>query len=271
MRFPRHIAFTVLLLSGCSKTIDVKLDTGVPNLVIDASIDWVKNTPGNDQKIILSTTTGYSNEEFPGVSGAQVQITNTANTVFSFMETSTKGEYRCIDFVPAIGETYRLTITLNQVTYTATETLLGTPDIDANIGQNDKGGMTGDEVEIQFSYQDKAAESNYYMSQVRTNRVAYPVFNIGSDENYEGRKITEFYSHEDLAKGDSANIQLYVISRRFYDYFKKVLAASGNNNSPFPTVPTPARGNIINQSSAGKYPFGYFRLSEVSTKNYTIQ
>lgn len=265
------ILATGVFLAGCSKVISVKLPAAAPKLVIDASIDWARNTEGNEQKIILSTTAGYYSEEFPKVSGARIYVSNSANTIFNFTETTGTGEYRCTDFKPVVGETYRLTVILNNVTYTATETLTGTPDLDTTISQNDKGGMTGDEIEVQFSYQDDGSQDNYYMSGIKTNRVAYPVFNLESDEDYQGRKMTEFYSHEDLAKGDSVNIKLYGTSRRFYDYFKKVLAASGNNDSPFPTTPTAARGNIINQNNADDYPLGYFRLSQVVTRNYTIK
>jgi len=260
-----------VFFAGCSKTINVKLGTAAPKLVIDASIDWVQHTPGNEQRVILSTTTGYYNTEFPTVSGAKIYISNSANTNFAFSETSRSGEYVCTDFKPVVGETYRLTVVLNQVTYAATETFIGTPAIDSVIGQNNKGGMTGDEVEIQYSFQDDGSQDNYYMSRIKTNRVAYPVYDAESDENYQGSKMTQFYAHKDLKKGDPVNIQLYGTSRRFYDYFKKVLAASGNNDSPFPTVPTAARGNIVNQSNADNYPLGYFRLSEVTARDYIIK
>lgn len=258
-------------LVGCEKVIDVDLNTAPPKLVIDASIDWLKNTTGNEQKIVLSTTTGYYNDEFPTVSGATVFITNSANTVFNFPETSKAGEYSCTDFQPVVGETYKLTITLNGMTYSATETLTGTPEIDGNISQNDKGGMTGDEIEIQFSYQDDGAHDNYYLTGIRSNRVAFPQFELESDERYQGNKMTCYYSHEDLVKGDSLNIKLYGVSKRFFDYFTKILTASGNNDSPFPTIPTAVRGNIINQTNQENYPLGYFRLSQVVVRNYTIQ
>lgn len=258
-------------VASCSKVIKVDLKTAPAKLVIDASIDWLKNTPGNEQSIKLSTTTGYYNAEFPTVSGATIFITNSTNTVFNFPESANKGEYVCKDFKPVIGETYKLTVTLNGITYTASETLMGTPDIDNNILQNNAGGMTGDEIEIQFSYQDEAADNNYYISRIKSNRVAYPAYFLENDENYQGRKMTQFYSHEDIVKGDSLNIKLYGASRRFFDYFKKVVVASGNDDSPFPTTPTEVRGNINNQSNAGNYVLGYFRLSEVVTRDYTIQ
>ena len=260
-----------LLFSGCSKVINVKLPTAASKLVIDASIDWAKNTTGNEQRIYLSTTTGYYNDTFPAVSGAKITITNAANTVFTFNETSKAGEYLCTNFKPVVGQAYRLSVTVDQVTYVATDTLMATPDIDLDIVQNDKGGMSADEMEIQYSYMDDGSRDNYYMRRIKTNRVAYPILEMESDENFQGRKITAFYSHKDLKSGDSANVKLYGTSRRFFDYFRKVLNASGNNDSPFPTTPTQARGNIINQNNADDYPLGYFRLSEVDIRNYIFK
>lgn len=260
-----------LLFSGCSKVINVKLPTAAPKLVIDASINWAKNTTGNEQRIYLSTSTGYYSEAFPTVSGAKITITNAANTVFNFNETSKAGEYLCTDFKPVVGQAYRLSVTVNQITYIATDTLMATPDIDPEIIQKDKGGMGADEMEISYSYMDDGSRENFYMRRIKTNRVAYPVFEMESDENFQGSKITAFYSHKDLKSGDTANIALYGTSRRFFDYYRKVLTASGNNDSPFPTVPTQARGNIINQSNADDFPLGYFRLSEVAIREYIFK
>lgn len=69
-----------VFLTGCEKVIHVDLDTAAPRLVVDASINWIRNTAGNEQKILLSTTTGYYNEDFPTVSGATVFITNSSGT-----------------------------------------------------------------------------------------------------------------------------------------------------------------------------------------------
>lgn len=260
-----------VLLAGCEKVINVNLKTAPPKLVIDASIDWDKNTAGNVQSVKLSTTTGYYNAEFPTVSGAKISITNSAGTVFNFPESDHAGEYVCTNFIPVVDDTYTLTVVLNGMTYSAVETFIGTPEIEEPIIQNNTGGMTGDELEIQFSYQDAASQDNYYLTRIKTNRVAYPEFFAESDENFQGRKMVQYYSHEDLVIGDSLNIKLYGTSRRFFDYFNKILTASGNDGSPFATTPTTVRGNIINQTNAENYALGYFRLSEVVTRNYTLK
>lgn len=260
-----------LFLTGCEDVISVDLDTAAPRLVIDASIDWVKNTAGNEQMIKLSTTTGYYSDEFPTVSGATIVVTNTANTVFNFIETPNTGEYICTNFEPVIGETYTLTITLNGEAYTATETLINVPSIEGTIEQNSEGGVSGDEVEITYHYQDNGSEENYYLNRIITPRVAYPEFEVEDDEYTQGNLISESYSHEDLIPGDIVNIRLYGISKRYHDYFDKLLLASGNDGSPFPTTPTAVRGNITNQTNTKNFAYGYFRLSEVDAKEYTIE
>ncbi|SIN70305.1 protein of unknown function [Chitinophaga niabensis] len=258
-------------LLSCTKVVEVDLETAAPKLVIDASIDWVKGTTGNEQKIKLSTTTGYYSTEFPTVSGADIVITNSANTVFSFTENPGTGEYICSNFHPVIGETYTLKVVLNGETYTATETCIGVPDIEKNITQNNNGGFGGDEVEITYYYQDNGNEENHYLHRILSPVSKFPDYKAKDDKNTQGNLMQEYFSDEDLKTGDLINIRLYGISRRYYDYFRKLLAASGAGNGPFQTTPGSVRGNIINETHVANFAYGYFRLSEVAVKDYTIQ
>jgi hypothetical protein len=259
-------------LTSCEDVIVVDdLETAPPRLVVDASINWLKGTSGNEQRIVLTTTTGYYEEIFPVVSGASVSVTNASGTVFDFFEISDTGEYVCTDFEPLLGETYTLTMLVNGETYTATETMMATPDIEDTIEQNNEGGMAGDEVEITYYYQDDSTQDNYYLIGVTSSRVAFPQYEVEDDENSQGNLMPEYYSHEDLEAGDILNLELYGISRRYHDYLKKVLVASGADGSPWPTIPSAARGNIINQTDSENYVFGYFRLCQVSTRDYTVQ
>lgn len=260
-----------LFLTSCEDVIDVDLDTAAPRLVIDASIDWERNTIGNEQKIKLSTTTGYYSNEFPIVSGATITVSNSTGNIFNFIETSIAGEYICTDFIPEIGETYTLTINLNGEIYTAMETLIETANIEDNIVQSNSGGITGDEIEITYYYQDNVNEENYYLHRTITPHVAFPEFRAGNDEFSQGNLISESYSNEDLNIGDNVNIKLYGISRRYYEYFNKLILASGGDTGPFPSTPVAVRGNIINQTNFNNFAFGYFRLCEVDVKDYTLQ
>ena len=266
------IVAIVSSFTGCYEDIiKVDLETAEPRLVIDASIDWQKGTTGNEQKIRLTTTTGYYEETFPTVSGAIVVVTNTTNTVFDFIETPNIGEYICTNFEPVIGETYTLTINLNGEIYTATETLIGVPTIDNKVEQNNKGGMAGDEIELAFYYQDNGHEYNYYLYSFMMKHVIYPQYEVENNEKSQGALTTVYYSHEDLEAGDEVTFKLYGISKRYYNYMNKILLASGNDDRPFPTTPAPVRGNIVNQTDKENFAFGYFRLSEVDVKDYTVK
>ncbi|MBC9932688.1 DUF4249 domain-containing protein [Chitinophaga qingshengii] len=264
------LPFCFLLLS-CTKVVEVDLETAAPQLVIDASINWVKGTTGHEQKIILSTTTGYYSKAFPTVSGADIVITDPANAVFSFIENPGTGEYICSNFQPAIGETYTLKVALNKEVYMATETCISVPKIETNIEQDDNGGFGGDKVEIKYYYQDNGQENNYYLHRILSPVSVFPAYKVRDDNKSQGNLMQEYFSDKDLKTGDRINIRLYGISKRYYDYFKKLLTASGAENGPFQTIPGSVRGNIINQTHPENFAYGFFSLSEVDVKDYTIQ
>ena len=83
--------------------------------------------------------------------------------------------------------------------------------------------------------------------------------------------MQESFSHEKLKPGDQVNFKLYGISKSYYNYMFKLILATGNDGNPFPTIPSAARGNIINQTNNNNYAVGYFRLAEMDSKSYTIK
>ncbi len=261
-----------LFTFGCEKVVDVDLDTAPPKLVVDASIQWIKGTSGNEQKIKLTTTAPYYNTNVPVVSGATVFITNSANVVFNFIEIPNTGEYLCTDFQPVINETYTLTVVYNGQTFNATETLTAVPDIENTIEQNNEGGFTGDEIEIKFFYQDNGAEDNFYMIGIKTNYKPFPEYGVLEDRFFQGNQMFGLYSNEDLKQGDLVNIKLYGISQQYYNYMNVLLSvAGGGGGGPFQSPPATVRGNVVNQADENNFALGYFNLSEVDTVDYTIQ
>ena len=260
-----------LLLSSCEDVIDVDLDTAAPKLVIEASINWFKNTPGNVQTIKLSTTTGYYSTEFPSVSNAIINVVDGSGNQFDFFEGATLGEYTCSNFLPVIGESYTLTVNLNGETYTASETLVATPTIQDTIVQDDSGGFAGDQIEVRFFFQDDGTQENYYMSSVNADYLAFPNYSVSKDQLFQGNVMFDIYSSEDLKSGDVLDLRLFGISRRYYDYFNKLLGIAGGNGGPFETAPVTVRGNIVNLTNVNNYALGYFRLSEADVRSYTVE
>lgn len=260
-----------ICLTGCEDPIHVDTETAPPRLVVDALIAWEKGTAGNEQKIKLTTTTNYYNTNPPAVSGATVFITNSASTVFDFIETPGTGEYVCSTFVPQIDETYTLTVIHDGQTITATETLKGVPVIDY-IAQELTPGIGGEEdvIDVKPYFTDPGNTTDFYMFRFKSNITAIPEYSVSDDEFFQGNQIFWLYSNEDTKPGDVIDIKLYGISQRYFAYWEK-LSNIVTSNGPFNTPPGTLRGNLVNTTNPGNYVLGYFNLSETDTEVYVVQ
>ncbi|MEM8847438.1 MAG: hypothetical protein AAGD17_10085 [Bacteroidota bacterium] len=69
--------------------------------------------------------------------------------------------------------------------------------------------------------------------------------------------------------GDVVDIEMYGISRDYYDYIKIFISQLGGVGL-FEATPVAVRGNCINETSPENYAFGYFRLTEVDKTSYTF-
>jgi len=265
------LIITLALFASCEDVVDVDLDTAPPRLVVDASINWVKGTDGSHQTIKLTTTTNYYNTVIPVATDATVFITNTTGTVYNFIEEPGTGNYNCTNFVPVIGESYTLNVEFDGQNYTATETLFPVPDI-TYTAQDNEGGFLGESVEVRFYYQDDALADNFYMIRFDSDVMPYPDYDVLDDEFFQGNEMFGIFSDEDLVPGQVLGIKLFGVSEGYYNYMNILIElAEGGGGGPFQTVPTTARGNIINRNNDSNYALGYFRLGEVDTLDYTIQ
>lgn len=267
------LILTAVFFTACEKVVDVDLDTAAPRLVVDASINWLKGTDGSQQKIKLTTTTGYYSKDIPIVSGATVFITNTTtNTVFNFAETAGTGEYFCNNFLPVINNTYVLTVMHNGETYNATEKLYAVPKI-SRVIQDNEGGFLNEDIEIRFFFMDNPAENNFYLIRYDTDVLPYADYNVLDDEFFQGNEMFDFIDNEDFKAGDVVGLNLYGISERYYNYMSIVISMveGGAGSGPFQTPPVNVRGNMVNQTNSKNFAYGYFRLSESDKLDYTIQ
>jgi hypothetical protein len=265
------IIFGLIFLSGCEDVIDVDLNSSEPRLVIDASINWFKNTTGNEQSIRLTLSAPFFDENVPPANGANVFITDSNNNIYNFIEDSNTGIYRNNTFIPQLNETYALNINYNNEVYTATEILKSVASIDF-VEQNNEGGFTGDDIELKAYYTDPANEENYYFFEFISDIPVVPTLEVYEDRFTNGNQIFGFYTEEDLESGDEVTIRNYGVSKDFYE-FMFILLQQGSQESggPFETQPATVRGNCINQTNPENFPFGYFRLSEVDEVIYTVE
>lgn len=266
-----YIAIISLFTFSCEDVIDLDLPTSESKLVIEASIDWIKGTSGNEQQIKLTLSAPYFDSEIPPANGALVSVTDSNNNTFQFFEEGNSGIYRNDSFIPVINNNYFLTINFQGEIYSATETLKSVSEIDY-VEQNNNGGFSGEEIELKAFYTDPANEVNYYFFEFSSDIPIIPSLEVYKDEFVNGNQIFGFYTEEDLQAGDNVIIRNYGISQRFYDYMFILLQQnSEDGGGPFETQPATVRGNCVNQTNPNNFPLGYFRLSEVDELIYTIE
>ncbi|MBB4803448.1 hypothetical protein HNP37_003523 [Flavobacterium nitrogenifigens] len=268
----RALALITLLFAfsftSCEDVVNLDLETGETKLVVDAEILWKKGTTGNEQTIKISKTAPYYSGSTPKVSGAQVRVENSNGDVFTFNETEA-GIYKCNNFVPVINMDYKLFITAEGQSYTATEKLTATNPIN-KIEQKivpDFGGE--DVIELTFYYNDPADQVNFYVTDYQSEFLIYPEYEITNDDFYNGNEISTRFSHEDMKAGNTVKITHRGVSKNFFNYWKLILEAS--NSNPFQVPPGNIRGNIINTTNTNNTAFGYFRLCEADQVDYLVK
>ena len=269
----KKIVYIIILVFAysCEDVIDLDLPTSEPKLVIDASIDWLKGTSGNEQQIKLSLTAPFFDLEIPPANNATVFITDSNSNSFEFIEDGDTGIYLNNTFIPEMNGEYTLTVIYDGETYVATETLKSVSEI-TRVEQNLEGGFTGEETEIKAFFNDPADEENYYFFEFTPTLPVTPTLDTFNDEFVNGNEIFGFYVEEDLDPGQSVTIQIHGVSEQFYEYMFILLQQIENGGGgPFETQPATVRGNCINQTNPDNFPLGYFRLSEVDELTYTVE
>lgn len=270
----KYIKFSIVLVYlvfvGCTDVIDVEVPVAEPRLVIEASLDWEKGTLGNEQTIYLSLSTPYFDEDrINPVIGASVKvINNVSGSMFLFTDEG-DGEYTTNDFEPVVDQEYTLKVIYNSETYTAVETLMPVVDIDGVYQSTDQG-FDKDAFEVNVLFTDPAGIDNFYLMKFHQDGEFLPeLFDI-SDEFTDGNQMEVFYENEDFVVDDQVNIDLYGVSKQYYNYIRLLIEQS-YDGGPFTTIPAQLKGNCINITNAENYAFGYFRLTQVSKETYTFK
>lgn len=265
------LILSTLFFTNCEEVVEVNLGTAKPQLVISAAIQWVKGTEGNEQVIKLTTTSNYFDNEIPVVSGAKIYITNDNRKTFNFIEILKTGEYVCTDFEPVINEIYTLTIINKGITYKATETLKSVAPI-TRLVQNNDGGITKDKIEVKAYFNDPPNQINYYFYNYMYSNQVTGNYSAEEDRFFQGNEFFSVSYNDDLKPGDQIEIRHSGISENYYNYLTVLISLAGDSGRlPFQTPSATVRGNIVNETNKDDFPLGYFSLSEVDSKKYTIK
>lgn len=270
----------LLIFSGsCTDVIDIEVPEAPPRLVIEASMDWTKGTPGNQQLVKLSRSTPFFNNlNEPQVKGAIVSVTNDSDKTEILFTDEDNGNYSTNEFVPVMGQSYTLKILLDNEVYLATETMTPVTGI-TSVFQSRENGFDKDALEVNIEFNDPQGIENFYLAKFqRRGDLLQTLFDV-KDEFTDGNKMSVFYEklqdddsgEKEFEPGDIVDINLHGLSRQYYNYIKLLIQQSGGQGGPFTTTPAEIKGNCINTTNPENYAFGYFRLTEVDKKVYQFE
>ena len=263
------------VLASCTDVVDVEVQTGPERLVVEASLDWEKGTNGRVQTIRLRKSTPFFDEDnILDVTGASVTVTNDGSgTNFVFTDQN-DGSYSTTSFQPVLGQSYTLRIEYNGEVYTAQETMTPVTEI-TDVFQARDEGFDEELLEVHIVFTDPESEGDNYMFKFQRQGDLLPDLEVAEDEFVNGNEIDWWYEIEDeedippFQAGDVVDIEMYGISRAYYDYIK-ILADQLGGVGIFETTPVAVKGNVVNKTSPDNYAFGYFRLTEVDRTSYTF-
>lgn len=269
-----------MVFTSCDDVVNIDLKDNPPKLVIEALINWEKETTGNEQTIFLRESTSFFKEEIINATGATVSVTHENGSVFNFTETN-PGEYNTTEFIPEIDATYTLSITYKNEEYTAVEKMIPVVPI-KRVDQRIEDIADEEIPVVVFYFDDPETDKNFYLVNYLPDFQEKKSFGFGRDEFQDGNEIEIILDSEyiipdsdeeirDFASGDIIEIKLFGISRQFHDYFNILAEQAEPNTGPFSLAPAAANGNCINITNPQNRPLGYFRLSEVDTEIYTYR
>ena len=267
----------VIIFASCSDVVDVEVQEGPKRLVVEASLNWEKGTEGNVQTIRLRESTPFfSTNTNTEVTGASVVVTNVGNGISYIFEDQGNGEYLTTNFEPVLEQKYTLRIEYNGEIYTATETMTAVTDI-SNVFQGRKEGFDDEVLEVHVVFTDPEVEGNNYLFKFQREGDLLPDLETAKDEFVNGNEIDWWYEIDEdddteiepFKPGDVVDIEMYGISKAYYDYIKILISQLGGVGL-FESTPVDVKGNCVNTTNPENYAFGYFRLTQVVKTSYTF-
>lgn len=256
---------------GLERSVELDLDQTETKYVIEGMI----TNEMTEQMVKVSKTGGYYDAENPPlVSGAVVEVRDDAGNSYSFTEKEgEKGTY-IAQFQGIVGRTYSLKVSTEGRLFEASEKMIFLTSIDSlsyAVDPEEQADPDEDEPDrfydvLLFVKEPQETEDYYY----------FRFFRNGKEENYDNREV--YYSDDKLlqenidgiefpsfyAKGDTAEIEMFSITRSAFIFYSDLAQALSNDGGIFGPIPANLRNNLTNGA------LGYFQVSAVSRKTIIV-
>lgn len=277
----------LLFFAGCQDVVQVKLDQGSKLYVIDA---FLGHSRINSYIRVTTSSPYFSDEQVPPVEDAKILLKDlTRGKSFTFYHLG-YGMYVCDyflqDTVCREGHQYELHVTIAGATYTALATQKRPAKIDSISSTYYKGTNPLDPDEKPYYLctlwaKDKADNNpDYYWIKVHGKNIPAQlnvcvdgtngiVRDAAADSIPFGPPAT-LMGLKRYIEGESGIVEIYSITRETYEFFIQA-GAQLVNGGLFAKTPENLKTNIYTPPGAGMRAVGWFSMSSVSEKVFTVR
>ncbi len=274
-----------LIFTSCEDEVDITLDKGEAQLVVDGFI----TNDSNLQTIILSRSADYfSNTTTPAVTNATVKV-HGPNQSYDFVH-SQDGHYiydpSTFGALDSISFPYKLEVIYDNETYEATSILQPVPLIDSMTQMyRAKSLFFMEGYYAQFYATDFAGRDDWYWIKAYKNGELLqnrPTdFTFSKNGGMMGLEAdgSEFLGHIRSAitksdapfeLGDTSTVELLSLNEAAYNFLEEVVTQA-NNGGIFSAPPANIKSNIKNTSgNLENKILGVFSISSIQTKSLII-
>ena len=258
----RPIAIALLVLCSCQKVVTLNLNNAAPQLVIEGN---VTDGPSPDTVTIFRSVNFYADNNFPAVEGASVTISDNTGVKDLLTEIS-PGIYITHSIQGTPGNTYSLSVVVNDTAYTATSAMPQPVNLDS-ITFLTSSLIRKDQITPVANFQDPPGLGNYYRFAAHINGGLFTkdIF-VFEDRLSDGRYINDNLRMDSsyLNPGDLLQVDMYCVDKNDYTYFFQLERSSSTGTFNTEASPANPSTNITNGA------YGYFSAHTVRSKTVSV-
>ncbi len=288
MKYLSIISILSLFLFSCEDKIDLDLENGRSQLVIDA---FVTNDAGTQTIHLRKSAPYFLNGPTPIATGAKVEIIGPNGVIFPFLEMP-NGEYQyqtsSLGALDSIGFNYQLNVSYEGLEVKALSTLNPVPPIDSmtyDFEEEEPGSEEG--YYTQFYARDFLGRNDFYWIKAFKNGLPIDTLNpssfiLSQNAAFGGDGADGFVfilpiraaitnEEEPFILGDVSSVELFSINENVYNYLVQV-ATQANNDGLFAIPTANIRSTITDLAGNSQSEvLGVFSMASVERSTITIQ
>ncbi len=252
MQYKNFTVISLLLLSSCTKEINIDLNSSDAKIVIEGNIS---NEVG-PYYVKLSKSVNFSESNiYPPISNAIVVISDNVGTIDTLIE-EVSGTYKTQKTIGVPGNTYNLTVFIDGNKYTATSKMPIPVKLDS-LKFGSFSGFGGDDstyTVIPVFRDPESYGNNYRFIQTVDGELdkSYIIFNDNATNGIVNQRPI-FSSDVDVRKNSEVKVEMRCVDPETYLYFYSLSQIAGNGPGGGTTPsnpPTNITGDVMGIFSA---------------------